>query len=94
MSSKIQRINVSFPKKLVDELSSLVPAGKRSHLVVEATRKELQRIKRLKTLEKAAGAWKDSNHPDLKTIGDVCKWVNRLRQTDEERLSKIVRGDA
>ncbi len=94
MSSKIQRINVSFPKKLVDELSSLVPPGKRSHLVVEATRKELQRIRRLKTLEKTAGAWKDLSHPDLKTIRDVCNWVNRLRQSDEERLSKIVRGDA
>ncbi len=94
MSSKIQRINVSFPKKLVDELSSLVPPGKRSRLVVEATRKELQRMKRLKTLEKTAGAWNDSSHPDLKTIKDVCKWVNRLRQSDEERLNKIVRGDA
>jgi hypothetical protein len=94
MSSKIQRINVSFPKKLVDELSSLVPPGKRSHLVVEATQKELQRIRRLKILEKTAGAWKDSSHPDLKTIRDVCKWVNRLRQSDEGRLSKIVKGDA
>jgi len=94
MSSKIQRINISFPKKLVDELSSLVPPGKRSHLVVEATQKELQRIRRLKILEKTAGVWKDSSHPDLKTIRDVCKWVNRLRQSDEKRLTKIVKGDA
>ncbi len=94
MPSKIQRINVSFPKELVDELSSLVPPGKRSRLVVEATRKELERMRRLKSLERTAGAWKDSSHPDLKTIKDVCKWVNRLRQSDEERLNKIARGDA
>jgi hypothetical protein len=94
MSSKIQRINISFPKKLVDELGSLVPPGKRSRLVVEATQKELQRMRRLKILEKTAGVWKDSSHPDLKTIRDVCNWVNRLRQSDEERLSKIVKGDA
>jgi len=94
MSSKIQRINISFPKKLVDELSSLVPPGKRSHLVVEATQKELQKIRRLKILEKTAGAWKDSSHPDLKTIGDISSWVNQLRQPDEKRLSKIVKGDA
>jgi metal-responsive CopG/Arc/MetJ family transcriptional regulator len=92
MSSKIQRINISFPKKLVDELGSLVPPGKRSHLVVEATQKELQRIRRLKILEKTAGVWKDSSHPDLKTIRDVCNWVNRLRQSDEERLRKIREG--
>ena len=94
MSSKIQRINISFPKKLVDELSSLVPPGKRSHLVVEATQKELQKIKRLKTLAKTAGVWKDSNHPDLKTIDDVCNWVNRLRQFDEKRLSEFAKDDA
>ena len=92
MSSKTQRVNISFPKKLVDELSSLVPPGKRSHLVVEATQKELQKIKRLKILAKTAGAWKDSNHPDLKTIGDVRKWVNGLRQSDEKRLGEIVKN--
>ena len=94
MSSKIQRINVSFPRKLVDELGSLVPPGKRSRLVVEATRKELQRIKRLKILEKTAGVWKDSSHPDIKTIRDVCNWVNRLRKSDEKRLGKIGKDDA
>ncbi|HUL30196.1 MAG TPA: hypothetical protein VLZ03_07035 [Thermodesulfobacteriota bacterium] len=93
MSSKIQRVNISFPKKLVDELSSLVPPGKRSRLVVEATQKELQKIKRLKILGKTAGIWKDSSHPDLKTADDVCKWVSRLRQSDERRLSKLVKDD-
>ena len=94
MSSKTQRINISFPRKLVEELSSLVPPGKRSHLVVEATQKELQKIKRLRILAKTAGAWKDSNHPDLKTAEDVCNWVNRLRQSDEKRLSELVKDDA
>lgn len=93
MSSKVQRINISFPKKLVDELSSLVPPGKRSHLVVEATQKELQKMKRLKILEKTAGVWKDLNHPDLKTIKDICNWVNQLRQSDEKRLREVVKGN-
>ena len=84
MPSKIQRMTISFPKKLADELSALVPSGKRSHLVVETTQKELQKIRRLKILEKTAGAWKDSTHPDLKTIGDVCNWVNRLRNRTKD----------
>jgi hypothetical protein len=84
MPSKIQRMTISFPKKLVDDLSSLVPPGKRSPLVVEATQKELQKIKRLKILEKTAGAWKDSSHLDLKTFGDVCNWVNRLRNRTKD----------
>ena len=94
MTSKIQRINISLPKKLVEELSSLVPPGKRSHLIVEATRKELQQMKRLKVLDKTAGAWKDSGHPDLKTINNICNWVNQLRQSDEKRLSEIMKDDA
>jgi len=94
MTSKIQRINISLPKKLIEELSSLVPPGKRSHLIVEATRKELQQMKRLKVLDKTAGAWKDSGHPDLKTIKNICNWVNQLRQSDEKRLSEITKDDA
>jgi Arc/MetJ-type ribon-helix-helix transcriptional regulator len=94
MTSKIQRINISVPKKLVDELSSLVPPGRRSHLIVEATRKELQQMKRLKVLEKTAGAWKDSGHSDLKTIKNICNWVNQLRQSDQKRLSEIIKDDA
>jgi hypothetical protein len=85
MTTKIQRLNISFPKKVADELSSLVPPGKRSSLVVEATKKELQRIKMLKVLDRAAGAWTERNHPDLKTIEDVKAWVQDLRRSDENR---------
>ena len=93
MSSKIQRINISFPKKLVDDLNLLIPSGRRSRLIVEATKKEVQKVKRLKVLSTAAGAWKDSNHPDLKTIEDIRSWVNQLRQYDEKRIDQVLRKD-
>jgi hypothetical protein len=79
MARKTQRLNISFPKKVADSLSSLVPPGKRSRLVVEATERELHKIKMLKILERTAGAWTDSNHPDLKTIEDVKAWVENQR---------------
>ena len=82
---KTQRLNISFPKKVADSLSSLVPPGKRSRLVVEATEKELHKLKLLKTLEKTAGAWTDLNHPELRTIEDVKAWVENLRRSDEDR---------
>jgi metal-responsive CopG/Arc/MetJ family transcriptional regulator len=85
MSTKIQRINISFPKKVADELSCLVPSGKRSSLVVEATRKELQKVKLLKVLDRTAGTWTDRNHPDLQTIEDVKTWVQHLRRSDQNR---------
>ena len=82
---RTQRINISFPKNVADELSSLVPPGKRIRLVVEATKKELHRLKMHKILGKTAGSWTDSNHPDLKTIQDASAWVENLRRSDENR---------
>ena len=85
MTTKSQRINISFPRKVAEDLSTLIPSGKRSSLVVEATKKELQRVKLLKVLDRTAGAWTDRNHPDLKTIEDVKAWVQNLRRSDKNR---------
>jgi hypothetical protein len=85
MATKIQRINISFPKSVADDLSTLIPSGKRSNLVVEATKKELQRVKMLKLFDRTAGTWTDRNHPDLKTIEDVKVWVENLRRSDRSR---------
>jgi metal-responsive CopG/Arc/MetJ family transcriptional regulator len=90
-NSKTQRVNISLPKRVADELSALVPPGKRSHLIAEAIKIELQRIKMLKVLDRAAGAWSDANHPELKTISNVRSWVSHLRRSDEKRLAKLKR---
>ena len=89
MEGKLQRLNISFPRKVADELSSLIPPGKRSKLVVEATKKALQKLKLLKVLDRTAGTWTDINHPDLKRIEDVRAWVRKLRQSDESRSSHL-----
>lgn len=89
MEGKLQRLNISFPRKVADELSSLIPPGKRSKLVVDATKKELQKLKLLKVLERTAGVWTDINHPDLRRIEDVRTWVRKLRQSDGSRSSRL-----
>jgi len=89
MTSKVQRINISIPKKLAGELSSLVPPGKRSHLIAEATKKELQKMNMLRVLERTAGVWTDHNHPDLKTIKDIRAWVDDLRRFDGKRFARF-----
>lgn len=43
---RTQRININFPDAVARELKEVVPEGERSKVVSEATRKELQRIKR------------------------------------------------
>lgn len=45
-------------------------------------------------LEKGSGAWKDENHPDLKTPEDSTAYVRAIRDADrarQERLEKLMR---
>jgi hypothetical protein len=56
--------------------------------VVEATRKELKRIRLQEAREKTAGAWKDEDHPEIKEKGTY-RWVRDLREEAEERFKEI-----
>lgn len=47
---------------------------------------ELMRVRQMKALESAAGSWKDSAHPELKS--GSAKWVKALRQENERRFQK------
>ncbi|MEW6230312.1 MAG: hypothetical protein AB1700_19875 [Bacillota bacterium] len=42
---------------------------------------------RLAALEAAFGAWTDENHPDLKTVEDIHRWLDDIRRPVEERLT-------
>jgi hypothetical protein len=62
-----ERINVNFPKHLLEELRRYVPLRERSALIVRATERELRRMKlsaALKGLSEQP-AWKPEQHPDL-----------------------------
>ncbi|MCG2769760.1 MAG: hypothetical protein L6435_15480 [Anaerolineae bacterium] len=75
------RINVTFPDSLLEELKRYVPGRKRSKFIVEATEKELHRMRFRKALRESAGAWSDEDHPDLMTAEDVNRYIRRLRET-------------
>lgn len=75
------RINVTSPGSLLQELKRYVPSRKRSKFIVEATEKELHRMRFRKALRESAGAWSDVNHPDLMTAEHVNRYVRRLRET-------------
>jgi hypothetical protein len=44
------------------------------------------RLRQLKAIEAAAGAWKDADHPELK--GGSAKWVRKLRVESERRFKR------
>jgi len=47
-----------------------------------------KRIRFLKALEEAAGAWKDEDHPELREKGTY-HWVRDLREGGERRLEEL-----
>lgn len=49
-----------------------------SRTIAEATNREIKRARLQRAMEKAAGSWKDEDHPDLKEKGTY-QWVRDLR---------------
>ncbi len=45
------------------------------------------RLRQIKALEAAAGAWKDKDHPELKQ--GAAKWVKKLRREYDQRSEKL-----
>lgn len=82
------KAHLVFPQELLDSIDKLVGKRKRSKFVVEAAQKELKRLQLQRALEKAAGAWKDENHPALKKKG-AYQWVRDLREEAERRFKEI-----
>ena len=73
--------------QLVKDIDTLVGSRQRSRFLTQAAERELMRLRQLKALEAAAGAWKDKDHPELKQ--GAAKWVAKLRRQDEKRFQKV-----
>ena len=81
-----KRTHIVIPTDLVAEIDRLVGKRGRSSFLTQAARLEVKRLRLLKALERASGAWKDEDHPELKR--GAAPWVRKLRQESEERLRK------
>jgi len=55
---------------------------------IEATQEKLERLRFSQALDKAAGAWKDNNHPHLKTQGDINQYLREIRVATNQRLKR------
>ena len=81
-----KRTHVVLSDRLVRDIDAVVGARQRSSFLAYAAEKELTRLRQIKALKAAAGAWKDKDHPELKQ-GSV-KWVQKLRQESERRFKR------
>jgi hypothetical protein len=83
-----RRAHIVIPEPLVSEIDRLVGRRGRSEFLTRAAEKELRRLQQIQALENLAGAWKDKDHPELRT--GASSWVRKLRKESEGRLRKSV----
>ena len=84
------KAHLVIPHDILEEVDQIAGKRKRSLFIAEATREKLQRERFLKTLDETQGAWSDKNHPDLKTVRDMEKFIRDKRKSYQKRLKGIV----
>ena len=85
------KIHIVVPEDLLQEIDRLVGRRKRSLFFAKAAQEELKKLKLKAALEKAAGAWKDEDHPDI-TEKVTDGWVRGMREEAERRAERISRN--
>lgn len=83
------KAHLVLPREILEEVDRIAGKRKRSLFIAEATREKLQRERFLRTLEETQGAWKDKNHPELRTTRDIEQFVSDKRQSYRKRLKRI-----
>jgi hypothetical protein len=74
----VERLNIRMPRELADELKRLVPARKRSRLIVAATAEAVARLRQQEALREEK-IWSDESHPDLKSQEDINHYLGEVR---------------
>jgi len=76
--------------KLVMGLVAAQSEQGESAATMQTAKKKLPRLRQLKALQAAIGAWKDEGHPELKHGAAV--WVAKLLKQDEKRYRGVGAG--
>ena len=85
-----ERIHIVFPCELVAAIDPIVGKRGRSRFITEAAWQEVKRREQLEALERAAGCWRDQDHPELKR--GAARWVRQLRRESGKRFRNLPRG--
>jgi hypothetical protein len=83
-----KRTHVVLSEQLVRDIDNIVGSRQRSSFLTQAAERELMRLRQLKAIEAAAGAWKDKDHPELK--GGAAKYISKQRKLDQKRSEKLI----
>jgi Arc/MetJ-type ribon-helix-helix transcriptional regulator len=85
-----RRTHVVLSEQLLKDIDALVGSRRRSSFLTEAAEKELTRRRQIQALKAASGAWRDIDHPELKSGSAL--WVRKLRRESERRFRKGVKA--
>lgn len=87
--ARMKKTPLTLPEDVLESIDHLMGKRQRSKFIAEAARKELKRIRLQRALDKAAGLWKDEDHPDIKEKGTY-GWVREMREKSGKRLESII----
>ncbi|KJR98563.1 MAG: hypothetical protein VR68_10370 [Peptococcaceae bacterium BRH_c4a] len=80
---------IRFPLDLLSDLDKHVGERQKSKFIIEATKKELLKLKQKKALQSASGIFKDRDYPEFADAEDVSSWVRKIRDETEARRREI-----
>jgi hypothetical protein len=80
-SPVLERINVNFPRPVLEDLRRLVPAKRRSEVIARATARELRRLKVASLFEglERSPVWRIEPYPQLSDGMAINLFVSQLR---------------
>ncbi|MGD0622159.1 MAG: type II toxin-antitoxin system CcdA family antitoxin [Thermacetogeniaceae bacterium] len=76
---KTEKVSLTLPEDLLQQIKSMTDNV--SAFVTEGIRQYVARERLHRALELSVGAWNDENHPNLKTLEDVEKYVDSIRSS-------------
>jgi len=79
------RVSLVFPQQLWEEVKRIIPAGKRSQVISEATEQEIRRRQRLESIERLQALQEEFRQK----YGEMPSSVEDIRQMREERDAEI-----
>ena len=80
---------IRFPLDLLSDLDKHVGERQKSKFIIEATKKELLKLKQKKALQSASGIFIDRDYPEFADAEDVSSWVRKIRDETEARRREI-----
>jgi hypothetical protein len=87
------KTNIILPYDVVIAIDKIIKKRKRNQFIVEAIREKIEKVNLKRALEKAAGCWRDEDHPELKNQKDINKYLKEIRVVTNRRIWRLLKNE-